>query len=131
LLVELILTKLAKTGQSLIASSIFQDLPEAPKAAVEEMEVDPTPAVDPAVESKEKEESKEAGSEDKDRTTKAAVVAPPKYTAPVDPTTGDLLPECTVYLRLLLILANLDAGHVKQVSLALLERRRKFDLEGS
>lgn len=99
----------------MIASSIFQDLPEAPKAAVEEMEVDPTPAAEPAAETKEGEEAKETG--DKDKKAKNTAAAPPKYTAPIDPTTSDLLPECTVYLRLLMILANLDAGRVQQVRL--------------
>jgi 26S proteasome regulatory subunit N3 len=37
-----------------------------------------------------------------------------KYSPPVDSSTQDLLPECVVYLRLLLILANLDAGRVEQ-----------------
>lgn len=37
------------------------------------------------------------------------------YVAQVDPISGDLVPECTAYLRLLLILANLDANRVKEV----------------
>jgi 26S proteasome regulatory subunit N3 len=35
-----------------------------------------------------------------------------KYTSPVDKATNDLIPEAVVYLRLLLILAALDAGKV-------------------
>ncbi len=44
--------------------------------------------------------------------------APPikKFTPPLDPATQDTVPEAVVYLRLLLILANLDAGKVKEVS---------------
>ena len=38
-----------------------------------------------------------------------------KSAAPVDAVTQDLLPECIVYIRLLLILSNLDAGNVKEV----------------
>lgn len=37
-----------------------------------------------------------------------------KYTAPVDSATQDLIPEGVVYLRLLLILAALDAGKVAE-----------------
>ena len=51
------------------------------------------------------------------KTPATAATTPKKYTAPVDPTTGDLLPECIMYLRLLLLLANLDAGFTQQVSL--------------
>lgn len=40
--------------------------------------------------------------------------APKKYTAPVDSATQDLIPEGVVYLRLLLILAALDAGKVAE-----------------
>nr|WRH23619.1 Fructose-1-6-bisphosphatase [Naematelia aurantialba] len=42
--------------------------------------------------------------------TAGAAAASKKYTPPTDAATGDLVPEGAVYLRLLLILANLDAG---------------------
>lgn len=38
-----------------------------------------------------------------------------KFVPPIYSATGDLLPEGIVYLRLLLILANLDAGRVVEV----------------
>ena len=38
-----------------------------------------------------------------------------KFNPPIDPFTQDLLPECIIYLRLLLILANLDAGRIQEV----------------
>ena len=114
----------AKTGQSLIASSIFQDLPEAPKVVEEEMEVEPTPVAE--AETKEGAEVKEGETEEKDKKAKKTVVQPPKYTAPIDPITGDLMPECTVYLRLLLILANLDAARVQQVSRRILARKARW-----
>lgn len=38
-----------------------------------------------------------------------------KFVPPIYPATGDLLPEGIVYLRLLLILANLDAGRIIEV----------------
>lgn len=47
--------------------------------------------------------------------TKPAAVSR-KYVAPVDPASGDLIPEGVVYLRLLLLLANIDAGKIEQVS---------------
>ena len=67
------------------------------------MEVDPAPS-----------EEKEKDS-DKAKDSEAAKPAAPafKYTAPVDPLTGDLLPEGTVFLRLLLLLAVIDAGDLK------------------
>ena len=114
----------AKTGQSLIASSIFQDLPEAPKVVEEEMEVEPTPVAE--AETKEDAEVKEGETEEKDKKAKKTVVQPPKYIAPIDPITGDLSPECTVYLRLLLILANLDAARVQQVSRRVLARKARL-----
>ncbi len=87
----------AKTGQILIASNIFQSLPDA---AASEMDVDPIPTPDPA-----------------------ATPSSKKSTPPIDPIDQDLLPECIVYLRLLLILANLDAGKVQEV--CHLPRRRR------
>ena len=40
---------------------------------------------------------------------------PRKFSPPIDPNTHDLFPEGTIYIRLLLILANLDAERVKEV----------------
>lgn len=48
-----------------------------------------------------------------------------KFVPLIDPATGDLLPEAIVYLRLLLILANLDAGRVVEVCFFIHPRRRK------
>jgi 26S proteasome regulatory subunit N3 len=39
-----------------------------------------------------------------------------KFSPPLDGISQDLIPEAVVYLRLLLILMNLDAGKVKEVS---------------
>ena len=69
------------------------------------MEVDPAPEI--ANEVQEVKDEKKA--EDK-------VKATPKYIVPVDAATGDLVLEGSAYLRLLLILANLDAQRVKEVS---------------
>jgi 26S proteasome regulatory subunit N3 len=86
----------SKTGQQLIASSIFGLLPEPP-AKDESMEVD------------------EAPKEEKEGESSTPAPAPAKkYTAPVDSATQDLIPEGVVYLRLLLILAALDAGKVAE-----------------
>jgi len=73
------------------------------------MEVDPAPET--AVEGQETKDGEKA--EEKKVEKKAA---PPKYIVPVDAATGDLVLEGTVYIRLLLILANLDAQRVKEVS---------------
>ena len=53
--------------------------------------------------------------EEKEKET-AKVSSKPKYTAPVDGQTEDLILEGTAYLRLLLVLMNLDAGKVEEVS---------------
>jgi 26S proteasome regulatory subunit N3 len=109
----------AKTGQSLIASQAFQTLPEAPKVAVketEEMEVDAAPAVSTSTTEAAKTDDDASGSKDKEAGEKPKPAPKKVYAAPVDPVTGDLLLEGTVYLRLLLILANLDASNVKLVS---------------
>ncbi len=45
----------------------------------------------------------------------APTPTPKKFSPPIDPKNQDLIPECIVYLRLLLILANLDAGKVQEV----------------
>lgn len=37
-----------------------------------------------------------------------------KYTPPVDQTTNDLIPEGIIYLRLLIILAAIDAGKIAE-----------------
>lgn len=96
----------AKTGQALIASPIFSLLPEPPvKEKVEaSMEVD-----EPAKDDKDKDEKKEGESS---RTPTPA--QPKKYVAPVDNSTQDLITEGIVYLRLLLILAALDAGKIAE-----------------
>ncbi|OXH42303.1 26S proteasome regulatory subunit N3 [Cryptococcus neoformans] len=85
----------SKTGQTLIASPIFSSLPESAPAVTEQqsnaMEVDSSA---PAAEG-------------------TTVPTPKKkFVPPIYPATGDLLPEGIVYLRLLLILANLDAGRI-------------------
>lgn len=82
----------AKTGQSLIASEAFQGLADAPKSTEGGMEVDTV--------------------EEKGEAPKKA------YTAPIDPITNDLVIEGTIYLRLLLILLNLDAGRTQLVCCA-------------
>ncbi|ADV20103.1 26S proteasome regulatory subunit N3 [Cryptococcus gattii E566] len=90
----------SKTGQTLIASPIFSSLPDSAPAATEKksdaMEIDTSvPATEGIA-------------------AEAATGPSPKkkFVPPIDPATGDLLPEGIVYLRLLLILANLDAGRV-------------------
>jgi len=89
----------------LIANPIFDSLPSAPAAPVEEsMQVDSASTPAPTTEGEEKEKE----------TTK--VSSKPKYTAPVDGQTEDLILEGTAYLRLLLVLMNLDAGKVEEVS---------------
>lgn len=93
----------AKTGQTLIALPIFSSLPDSAPAATEKesdaMEVDtPVPATEGT--------AAEAGTSPSPKK---------KFVPPIDPATGDLLPEGIVYLRLLLILANLDAGRVVEV----------------
>lgn len=54
-----------------------------------------------------------------------------KFVPPIDPATGDLLPEGIVYLRLLLILANLDAGRVVEVCFFYsLQKEKKTNRQG-
>jgi 26S proteasome regulatory subunit N3 len=48
-------------------------------------------------------------------TTTSPAASAKKYSPPVDAATGDLVIEGVIYLRLLLILLNLDAGKVEQV----------------
>ena len=129
----------AKTGQSLIASSTFQNLPEPPEST--EMEVDPAPSLlsVPAVSSKLADGSsitpsraatpakldgsgtpmqvdgKPDGAISGVATPSAKTTVVKKYAPPVD-SSGDLLVECTVYIRLLLILANIDAKNLDEVS---------------
>jgi 26S proteasome regulatory subunit N3 len=43
------------------------------------------------------------------------------FAPPLDSATQDLLPECTVYLRLLLVLAAIDAGKIEEVRNLMLE----------
>jgi 26S proteasome regulatory subunit N3 len=90
----------AKTGQSLIANPIFDSLPSSSTTTDDSMQVDPTPAP-----------TTTEGEKDKD--TKASSK---KYSAPTEGENGDLILEGVAYLRLLLILMNLDAGKVEEVS---------------
>ncbi|WVW83688.1 hypothetical protein I302_105709 [Kwoniella bestiolae CBS 10118] len=76
----------SKTGQSLIANPIFSSLPST--SSEESMEVDPT-------------------TDDTSTTTQKK-----KFSPPLDNGGNDLVPEGIIYLRLLLILLNLDAGKV-------------------
>lgn len=96
----------AKTGQALIAHPIFNLLPDVEEG----MDVDSvaaTPAPAPAA---------EASTSATTTTAAAAPSQPKKYTAPIDQTTSDLIPEAIVYLRLLIILAALDAGKVAEAA---------------
>lgn len=94
----------AKTGQSLIASSTFASLPEVPaKAEPEGMDIDSHGGAA---------ETEKAA----DGAASKSATAPRKNAGPVDPVTHDLLPEGIAYLRLLIILAALDAGRVDEVS---------------
>nr|ODN97792.1 26S proteasome regulatory subunit N3 [Cryptococcus depauperatus CBS 7855] len=98
----------SKTGQGLITSVIFAELPEREGEKDEAgMEVDvPTPALMvPAASS---------GTATPTVTTES--VPKKKFVPPIDPSTGDLLPEGIVYIRLLLVLMNLDAGRVKEAA---------------
>jgi 26S proteasome regulatory subunit N3 len=89
----------------LIANPIFDSLPSAPAASTEEsMQVDSASTPAPTTEGEEKEKENPKAS------------SKPKYTAPVDGQTEDLILEGTAYLRLLLVLMNLDAGKVEEVS---------------
>lgn len=107
----------AKTGQQLIANPIFDTLPTKPKSVPtttvdESMQVDPSPANASA---------EKTASEDK-ATKTTAESGGKKYTPPVDAQTGDLILEATAYLRLLVALLSLDAGHNDQVSQGLMRR---------
>jgi 26S proteasome regulatory subunit N3 len=102
------LTVLAKTGQALIANPIFDSLPSTTSKDESAMQVDssaPTTEVGETDKEKEKEASKASSGK--------------KYTAPLDGQSGDLIIEGTAYLRLLLVLMNLDAGKVEEVSFLL------------
>ncbi|WVQ99237.1 hypothetical protein IAU59_006369 [Kwoniella sp. CBS 9459] len=111
----------SKTGQQLIASPIFDELPSTPAPAQsassssesDEMAVDPTPTpavADAEKKDEEKKDSKDVSSGSSTNTNNKKRA----YTPPVD-ASGDLLPEGVMYLRLLLILANLDAGKINEV----------------
>ncbi|ODO08966.1 26S proteasome regulatory subunit N3 [Cryptococcus wingfieldii CBS 7118] len=98
----------SKTGQALIASPIFSGLPEdpAPEASTEEesMDVDASPFTEATT------EPAAPGT-----TTPAPTPTPKKkFSPPLDSSSSDLIPEGVVYLRLLLLLKNLDAGNVKE-----------------
>lgn len=95
----------AKTGQALIANPIFDSLPSTPTPSTDEsMQVDSASTPAPTTEG-----------EDKEKDTPKSSTRP-RYIAPVDGQTEDLILEGTAYLRLLLILLNLDAGKVEEVS---------------
>jgi 26S proteasome regulatory subunit N3 len=99
------LTVVAKTGQALIANPIFDSLPSTTSKDESAMQVDssaPTTEVGETDKEKEKEATKASSGK--------------KYTAPLDGQSGDLIIEGTAYLRLLLVLMNLDAGKVEEVS---------------
>jgi 26S proteasome regulatory subunit N3 len=99
------LTIVAKTGQALIANPIFDSLPSTTSKDESAMQVDssaPTTEVGETDKEKEKEATKASSGK--------------KYTAPLDGQSGDLIIEATAYLRLLLVLMNLDAGKVEEVS---------------
>ncbi|RXK36841.1 26S proteasome regulatory subunit N3 [Tremella mesenterica] len=113
----------SKTGQSLIASAYFDALP-SPTKDTGEMDLDPVPSLlapqptrpsstltVPGV------DNSVSPSTDITRTnTPNPLTQPKKYTPPLDPQTGDLIPEGVVYLRLLLVLLNLDAGRVVEAT---------------
>ena len=99
---NMMLTRVAKTGQSLIANPIFDSLPSTTSASKD----DSAMQVDTSVEA--------AG--EKEKETDASKASGKKYNAPVDGQSGDLIIEGTAYLRLLLVLMNLDAGKVEEVS---------------
>lgn len=103
----------AKTGQSLIANSIFDSLPSAPvtttsttTTADDSMQVDPAPALS----------TMERVDKSSEPTSHSSAGNGRKYSPPLDAQTGDLIPEGVIYLRLLLALMNLDAGKVEEVS---------------
>jgi hypothetical protein len=102
----------AKTGQALIASHVFQSLPDAAtkeeEKEVSTMEVDPAPTSTTATTGE-------------SPASPTATVKP--FSPPLDAKTNDLLPEGTAYIRLLLILANIDAGHVQEVSVLVVRAR--------
>lgn len=118
-IVVLDLIIIAKTGQSLIAHTIFDALPDTPtsteakKAESSGMDVDTTPA-DSAV------PAADGAAVGPSSATGAA--GSKKISPPLDGVTQDLIPEGVAYLRLLLILMNLDAGNVKEVSVVDLGR---------
>ena len=102
---KMLLTIIAKTGQSLIANPIFESLPSTTAASKDDsaMQVDSSVPTTETAGEKEKE-------------TDALKASGKKYNAPVDGQSGDLIIEGTAYLRLLLVLMNLDAGKVEEVS---------------
>ncbi|WVF71655.1 hypothetical protein IAT40_006463 [Kwoniella sp. CBS 6097] len=112
----------SKTGQQLIASPIFDNLPSTPAptqsqatpSSSDEMVVDPSPSAAADGDKKDGEAKKDEGDK------KEAISKKKAYTPPVD-ASGDLLPEGVMYLRLLLILANLDAGKINEAGVFALE----------
>jgi 26S proteasome regulatory subunit N3 len=69
------------------------------------MQVDPAPAL----------ASMERVDKSSSEATSTSTSNARKYSPPLDAQSGDLIPEGVVYLRLLLVLMNLDAGKVEEV----------------
>ncbi|EJT45940.1 26S proteasome regulatory subunit [Trichosporon asahii var. asahii CBS 2479] len=104
----------SKVGQQLIASDLFQGLPDtAPEAEAESMDVDETPKDGKKDDSKDAKDGKDSKEGKKDAVAK-------KYQPPVDQT-GELIPEGVMYLRLLIILAGIDAGLIENAGAFALE----------
>lgn len=105
------LTMTAKTGQSLIAHSIFDSLPETPStdqakgAESSGMDVDVSPG-----------DAAASAADGAAASASGGAAGSKKFSPPLDGVTQDLIPEGVAYLRLLLIMMNLDAGKVKEVS---------------
>lgn len=85
----------ANVPQTYLSGKLFNLLPEAE----ESMDVDAAPAG-------------ETEGSASSSTTPAS--APKKYTPPVDPNSNTLIPEAVMYIRLLLILAAIDAGQIAE-----------------
>ncbi|ORX36849.1 putative 26S proteasome regulatory subunit [Kockovaella imperatae] len=93
----------SKTGQSLIASAVFQSLPDESAPELDSAGADTEMDVDAAL--------KDVSKTDSSEPPKA--VQPKKFSPPTD-ASGDLVVEGTVYLRLLLLLKAIDAKHIDE-----------------
>ena len=98
----------------MIASAVFQSLPEDTDEEDVEMEVDPTPAPEKPAEKDTLAVPKPNGSGTETPPPEKAK-EPKKFSPPLD-ASGDLVVECTVYLRLLLLLKAIDAKNIDEVS---------------